>query len=114
MQSAQEEHSVANELLSQFNVASFALDEEDMAELTTPTEGTTLHLPSSVASNDGTAEKSWDEIIPLANRQRLEEEERTKEQLQLYLPPRQRTVQVGGGAGSGRGFTCPPGRGLCR
>ncbi len=88
---------MANELLSQFNVASFALDEEGMGEepAPTPTEGRTLLFPTAAAPSDGSVQRSWDEIIPQAQREKMEEEERTKEQLQLYLPPRQRTVQVG-------------------
>lgn len=96
MQSAQEESSAANELLSQFNVASFALDEEEMGGQLppTPSEGRVMQLPTAESSSDGRVERSWEELIPEEYRQKLEEEERTKEQLQLYLPPRQRTVQV--------------------
>lgn len=40
-------------------------------------------------------EKSWDEIIPQFYLAKMEEEEKAREQLQLYLPPRRRHVQVG-------------------
>ena len=99
-QTAMEETSAANELLSQFKVASFALDEEELGgdpiPLTTPTslEGKSLLLSPTILEPPTRVEKSWDDIIPEKFRQQLEEEERTREQLQLYLPPRQRTVQV--------------------
>ena len=96
-----EDTSAANELLSQFNVASFALDEEELggdpAPLATPTslEGKSVLLSPAFPEPPVKVEKMWDDIIPEKFRQKLEEEERTREQLQLYLPPRQRTVQVG-------------------
>ena len=40
-----------------------------------------------------TVEQLWDEIIPEDVRDKIKEEE-LEEQLQLYLPPRQRRVQV--------------------
>ena len=39
-------------------------------------------------------EQSWDEIIPEDVRAKIKEEEEIEEQMQLYLPPRQRRVQV--------------------
>lgn len=39
-------------------------------------------------------EQSWDEIIPEDVRARIKEEEELEEQMQLYLPPRQRRIQV--------------------
>ena len=39
-------------------------------------------------------EQSWDEIIPEDVRAKIKEEEELEEQMQLYLPPRQRRVQV--------------------
>ena len=39
-------------------------------------------------------EQSWDDIIPEDVRTKIKEEEELEEQLQLYLPPRQRRVQV--------------------
>lgn len=98
-QTAMEDTSAANELLSQFNVASFALDEEELggdpAPLATPTslEGKSVLLSPAFPEPPVKVEKMWDDIIPEKFRQKLEEEERTREQLQLYLPPRQRTVQ---------------------
>ena len=98
------ETSAANELLSQFKVASFAIDEEEgEGEEETPVEDRTLLLsPAREATaapshkrRSKQSEQSWDEIIPERYRAELEQEEKTKEQLQLYLPPRQRTVQVG-------------------
>ena len=35
-------------------------------------------------------EKEWDDIIPESDRKRIEEEEREKEELEMYLPPRSR------------------------
>ena len=100
-QTTTDESSSHSDLLSQFKVASIALDEEELGPtpLTTPTalEGKPLlfspgghgrfELPQDV-------DHSWDDIIPESVRQQFEDEERMKEQLQLYLPPRQRTVQV--------------------
>ena len=97
--------SVADELLSQFKVATFALDEEvGGANLlpATPTEEKALLLsptPHSEGKERGRGRirgerRGWDEIIPAAMLQQVEEEEKEREQLQLYLPPRQRTVQV--------------------
>ena len=34
--------------------------------------------------------KDWEDIIPAVNRLKVEEDEKQKEQLQLYLPPRVR------------------------
>ena len=59
----------------------------------TPTEGKTLLL-SPINDVPSRPEKSWEEIIPEKFLRKMEEEERTREQLQLYLPPRQRRVQV--------------------
>lgn len=36
------------------------------------------------------AEKEWDDIIPENDRKQFEEEEREKEELEMYLPPRSR------------------------
>lgn len=35
-------------------------------------------------------QKDWDEIIPEADRKTIEEEERKKQEAELYLPPRNR------------------------
>ena len=98
-QTATEESSTANDLLSQFKMANFAMDEEELGEDSThsptTTEGKTLLLsPTNKAAAPYVEEKSWDEIIPKSYLTKVEEEERTKEQLQLYLPPRRRHVQV--------------------
>lgn len=69
-----------DELLSAFKVASFAAFDED-AE------------PSPIANNtnDNDEEsKDWDEIIPEKLRKKVEEEEKSKEMEDLYLPPRSR------------------------
>lgn len=99
-QSTTEESSSHSDLLSQFKVASFALDKEELGPtpLATPTalDGKPLLFSPGSRPRDlrRNVEQSWDEIIPESVRQEFEDEERTKEQLQLYLPPRQRTVQV--------------------
>ena len=99
-QTATDESSSHSDLLSQFKVASFALDEEELGPtpLTTPTavEGKPLLFsPGGRGQYEPVnVERSWDDIIPESVRQQFEDEEKMKEQLQLYLPPRQRTVQV--------------------
>lgn len=99
-QTTTDESSSHSDLLSQFKVASFALDEEELGStpLATPTalEGKPLLFsPGGKRRNEPNyVEQSWDDIIPESVRQEFEDEERTREQLQLYLPPRQRTVQV--------------------
>lgn len=98
-QATTEESSAANDLLSQFKVASFTLDEEELGgedPTPTPTEGKTLLLsPTNEVAAPWVEEKSWDEIIPQSYLTKMEEEEKAREQLQLYLPPRRRHVQVG-------------------
>lgn len=87
-----------NDLLSQFKVASFAVDEDELAPPipTTPTDGSFLLSPMEKESLRGKGvELSWEELIPEEARKKVDEEERTKEQLDLYLPPRQRKVRVG-------------------
>ena len=113
-QTTTDESTSHSDLLSQFKVASFALDEEELGPtpLATPTaiEGKPLLFSPGGRGRDKPqyVEYSWDDIIPESVRQKYEDEEKTKEQLQLYLPPRQRTVQVereregrGGGGGGG-------------
>lgn len=94
MQATSDESS-HNDLLSQFKVASFALDEEELAPppMTTPTDGK-MFLLSPGGSVQRRVERSWEELIPKEVRMRADEEEKTKEQLELYLPPRQRKVRV--------------------
>ena len=54
-----------------------------------------VSTPTKVAPDVPIAvEQSWDEIIPEDIRTKIKEEEELEEQLQLYLPPRQRRVQV--------------------
>lgn len=67
-----------DELLSAFKVASFAAFDEE-AE------------PSPVNATAADEEsKDWDEIIPEKLRKKVEEEEKSKEMEDLYLPPRSR------------------------
>ena len=65
----------------------------------TPTEEKALLLSPTPQSEKrrrgrGTEQRGWEEIIPAELLQEVEEEEKQREELQLYLPPRQRTVQV--------------------
>ncbi|XP_054714186.1 chromodomain-helicase-DNA-binding protein 1-like [Uloborus diversus] len=60
--------SVGEELLSAFKIASFNFNEEE----------------------ETSNEKDWDDIIPENDRKIIEEEEREKEKLEMYLPPRSR------------------------
>ena len=54
-----------------------------------------VSTPTKVAPDAPMAvEQSWDEIIPEDVRAKIKEEEELEEQMQLYLPPRQRRVQV--------------------
>ena len=71
-----------DDLLSQFKVANFGIGEEGdemeaQAGETTEEEGKE-------------EEKSWDEIIPEAERKKAIEEEEQKKRMELYLPPRKR------------------------
>lgn len=70
---------IGEELLSQFKVASISLDadEDDVAIVN-----------QEIKPKDD--EKSWTDIIPAKERQKLEEEEEQKKQLELYLPKRSR------------------------
>ncbi len=100
MQATSEEDSSHNELLSQFKVASFAMEEEEEEEpapptSATPTEGRSFLLSPRGRSGRKNVTKSWEELIPEESRRQMEEEERSKEQLELYLPPRQRKIKVG-------------------
>ena len=82
----------------QFKVATFALEEDANIPPATPTEEKALLLsptPQSEQRRRGRAEqRGWEEIIPAELLREVEEEEKQREELQLYLPPRQRTVQV--------------------
>jgi len=95
------EDSSHNDLLSQFKVASFVMEEDEPAPPvpTTPTDGSFLLSPmekekEGLRGRRRGVERSWEELIPEDARKKAEEEERTKEQLSLYLPPRQRKIQV--------------------
>ena len=108
-----ETQSADSELLSQFKVASFVMDEDELAPDTHREEGRArdvLMSPSSSKPGALTGRHNqeedtvgWDDIIPESYRRQAEEEEIQREQLQLYLPPRQRTVKV-----SGKLFTLYP------
>lgn len=68
---------VGDELLSAFKVASFAaFDEENEQSPVVPT-----------AEDES---KDWDDIIPERLRKKVEEDEKSKEMEDLYLPPRSR------------------------
>lgn len=68
----------SDELLSAFKVATFGAFDEDKA-------------PSPVTEVTADDEsKDWDDIIPENLRKKVEEEERSKEMEDLYLPPRSR------------------------
>lgn len=47
-------------------------------------------MQSTGDSKDQNNEKDWDDIIPESDRKQIEEEEREKEELEMYLPPRSR------------------------
>ena len=71
-----------DDLLSQFKVANFGIGEED-EEVETQTGETT----EDEGKDD---ERTWDEIIPEAERKKAIEEEEQKKRMELYLPPRKR------------------------
>ncbi|XP_005103678.1 chromodomain-helicase-DNA-binding protein 1 isoform X2 [Aplysia californica] len=71
-----EAHGVGDELLSQFKVASFGNLEEE--------------AETSRASFGEEEEKDWEDIIPEDVRQKMEEEERQQQLLDLELGPRNR------------------------
>ncbi|XP_062610883.1 chromodomain-helicase-DNA-binding protein 1-like isoform X1 [Saccostrea cucullata] len=68
---------VGDELLSQFKVVSFDNMEDEEIEQT----------PGTKTEEE---DKSWDTIIPEADRRKIEEEEEQKRLLELNLPPRPR------------------------
>jgi chromodomain-helicase-DNA-binding protein 1 len=68
-----------DELLSAFKVANFAAFDED-----------TEPSPVNTTAPADEESKDWDEIIPENLRKKVEEEERSKEMEDLYLPPRSR------------------------
>lgn len=71
---------VGDELLSAFKVANFAAFDEE----TEPTPA------ANTAAQVDEESKDWDEIIPETLRKKVEEEEKSKEMEDLYLPPRSR------------------------
>ncbi|XP_012175740.2 chromodomain-helicase-DNA-binding protein 1 isoform X2 [Bombus terrestris] len=82
---------VGDELLSAFKVASFAAFEEESEPVNQPND------------NDDES-KDWAEIIPENFRKKVEEEEKSKEMEDLYLPPRSRkTLQQINQSGEGKG-----------
>lgn len=75
-----------HELLNSFKFANFALDEEkDLANL-----DTTYLIERLTSSDEPIASKTWDDIIPKADIDRLNEEKRLKLEAELNLGPRQR------------------------
>jgi chromodomain-helicase-DNA-binding protein 1 len=72
---------VGQDLLSQFKVASFTIDENEL--------DSAVEQPQPAVNN-----KEWKDIIPSAYLDKMEEEERQREGFQMYLPPRQRNVTV--------------------
>ncbi|KAF7287502.1 hypothetical protein GWI33_001462 [Rhynchophorus ferrugineus] len=70
---------VGDELLSAFKVASFAAFDEDAEP-----------SPITNTNENDDESKDWDEIIPERLRKKVEEEEKSKEMEDLYLPPRSR------------------------
>ena len=82
---------VGDELLSAFKVASFAAFEEEAEPV------------NQVHENDDES-KDWAEIIPENFRMKVEEQEKSKEMEDLYLPPRSRKTlqQINQGEGRGR------------
>ncbi|XP_031835828.1 chromodomain-helicase-DNA-binding protein 1 isoform X4 [Nomia melanderi] len=82
---------VGDELLSAFKVASFAAFEEESEPVSQPND------------NDDES-KDWAEIIPENYRKKVEEEEKSKEMEDLYLPPRSRKTlqQINQSEGRGR------------
>ena len=70
-----------DDLLSQFKVANFGIGEEDEME---------THAGETMGEEGKDEEKTWDEIIPEAERKKAIEEEEQKKRMELYLPPRKR------------------------
>jgi chromodomain-helicase-DNA-binding protein 1 len=67
--------SVGSELLNSFKMASFNFNEEDV---------------DAGTKNGVEATKGWDQIIPEADRKKVEEEEKKKEEMEMFLGPRNR------------------------
>ena len=67
------QNNTGNELLSAFKMASFNFNEDEVMAV----------VPKQ-------AQKDWDDIIPQADREKLEAEEKAKEEMEMFLPPRSR------------------------
>ncbi|CAH0562488.1 unnamed protein product [Brassicogethes aeneus] len=82
-----------DELLSAFKVASFAAFDEDAEP-----------SPATTAQQDDES-KDWDDIIPENMRKKIEEDEKSKEMEDLYLPPRLRKTlqQINNSESDGEG-----------
>ena len=90
--------SVGDELLSAFKVASFNFNEdEDVSALS-------AHSPDGELPKG----KDWDEIIPEADRLKMEEEDKQKEEMEMFLPPRSRKSAQQSGAPSDSGEEFDP------
>ncbi len=83
-----------NDLLSQFKVASFAMEEEEEEPAppppVTPTGGKSALLSPRSKSREVAVKKSWDDLIPEEFKKKIDEDEKAKEQIELYLPPRRK------------------------
>jgi chromodomain-helicase-DNA-binding protein 1 len=93
--------SVGDELLSAFKVASFNFNEEE------DVSAISAHSPEKDEEHKG---KEWEDIIPEADRLKLEEEEKQKEEMEMYLPPRNRKSAQQSGAQSDSGEEYDPNR----
>ncbi|XP_022671471.1 chromodomain-helicase-DNA-binding protein 1-like isoform X2 [Varroa destructor] len=86
---------MGDELLGSFKVQSFNFNEEEVSQTLPDYSG-----------------KTWEDIIPEAERKKIEEEERQREQMELYLPPRQRRTNFAeledGGAEANENQTVKP------
>ncbi|VDM95865.1 unnamed protein product [Thelazia callipaeda] len=74
-----------SELLNAFRYADFSFDEnKDVPKLN-------MSTAASKTNQDSTTSKSWDEIIPEADRRKIADQERERAEKELFLGPRQRT-----------------------
>lgn len=72
-----------SELLNAFRYADFSFDENK--------DVPTLNVNNQETDQNNLASKSWDEIIPEADRNKFAAEERERAEKELFLGPRQRT-----------------------
>ncbi|KAG8189231.1 hypothetical protein JTE90_013761 [Oedothorax gibbosus] len=70
--------SVGEELLSAFKIASINFNEDEVS------------MQSGGDTKDQPSERDWDDIIPENDRKQIEAEQREKEELEMFLPPRSR------------------------